>query len=78
MTDRVYAGELRAMGVKTIPEHIPDCAWVPRSALEWKYRAVSASGDQLSLDMTLAIHEPFKWVEVNAIVERLPGAEGGV
>lgn len=60
----ITAGELREAGA-TLPEHIPDCAWVPRSAM--RYSPGEATGDPstgcFSIRLEVTFTEGFRWIE---------------
>jgi len=62
----ITAGELKALGYP-IPDDIPNCAWVPRTAL--KVTAGKAEygpdKDTVHFDMVLTLEVPFRWVEIN-------------
>lgn len=69
----ITAGELRAVGVP-VPDNIPDCGWVPRWA--WTFKAEPAehqaaqSPDVISMEVSHRFSEPFRWVDVKALVEK--------
>lgn len=70
----VTAGELRANGARGIDDHVPDCAWVPRSAMrigDIRVRPVdpNASKRTLAADFDVTFDEPFRWVEVVGSIE---------
>lgn len=60
--DAVYAGSIRTLGVEVDPR-IPDCAWVPRSAMRIDTKG-RADGDKLQMMATVTFDEPFRWVEI--------------
>lgn len=65
----ITAGELRMSGL-VIPENIPDCGWVRRSAI----RAVPGDGQlssdgRFSIGIALQFNEPFQWISVSVEVE---------
>ena len=60
---RVTAQELRAKGAEIDPK-IPDCAWVPRSAVSiGAPDAKIVSGTELVLVFPIKISAPFTWYE---------------
>jgi hypothetical protein len=62
LDERVYAADLRAIGCN-IPEKIPDCAWVPRSSIEFGEPDVQIDGKCFDVTLTFAVSEPFRWAE---------------
>lgn len=63
----ITAGALRQSGF-TVPEVIPDCAWVPRSAIIFHARAdkearISADG-RIEMSIHLNLDQPFRWIAV--------------
>ena len=60
----VTAGELREAGY-SVPDNIPDCAWIPQSSVKESYDPATDS------DIRLTFTEPFRWNELN------PGAAPG-
>lgn len=69
---RVYAADIRQMGA-TLDERIPDCAWVPASAVRFECEA-EANGESNELRMCVTFEKPFQWVEVPiTIVPNGPG-----
>lgn len=79
MADRSYdpelditARELRRMGVP-LEEEVPDCAWVPRAALDWSFdaeRGGMSAGQLAAGRLTVTVkgrvvfREPLRWVEI--------------
>jgi hypothetical protein len=59
---RVYAADIRALGA-TLDERIPNCAWVPASAVHFGCGA-QAAGDGAELNVTIKFDRPFKWIEL--------------
>lgn len=71
------AFELRAMGI-TIPESIPDCATIPRSAISIKVavdQTLTPDKDSLSMGFDVKFLAPFQWVSATFIVNK--GIETG-
>lgn len=53
------------MGV-TVPDDIPDCAWIPRDSLEcFEEPQIVAKGDLIVVTGKLKTTQPFKWIEVD-------------
>jgi hypothetical protein len=70
-TDRISAAQLRAVGCK-IPDHIPDCATVPRTALIFGDPDVSmdeAKKDTCNISIPLNINAAFTWHETVFVVK---------
>lgn len=69
-TNRITAGELRAMGMQ-IDARVPDCASVPRSALRFKDAQcrMGTKPGQMIARLSFELAAPFEWVEVSTIVE---------
>lgn len=70
----VSAGELRAAGY-SVPENIPDCAWVPRSSVRVNNDEVSAHTDPgdpsiVHVSVSVEFTEPFKWVEATILLDK--------
>lgn len=70
----VTALELRELGIP-IPECVPDCAWVERSAVQYELKPYDGPGaepgDQvLRLDWNVKFHKPFKWITMNLVITR--------
>lgn len=73
----ITAGELRAAGA-TIPDNIPDCGWVPRSALTIS-RVVHVdparvpedmgAGALPNIELVTSTTEPFRWIEIKGTIE---------
>ncbi len=80
MTDHEYdeatcitAGELREAGMMHVLPHIPDCAWVPRSAVRVERTKVTMADDgTLTSTTCFEVTEPFRWVDVKVKIEGLP------
>jgi hypothetical protein len=66
--DRLYAGELRAMGIP-IDDSVPDCAHVAREACIFSIGDTNIEGDKIVMDYTITFTEPFKWVSVNVTID---------
>lgn len=68
----ITAGELRAMGC-TLPDTIPDCGWVPRSAMIVSTAVDKSRCDEqiLAVDAKITLTEPFRWIEVPVIVKKM-------
>lgn len=69
----VTAGELRHAGL-VITESIPDCAWVPRTALKFsQLSALSTEDGRIHLGANVAFDHPFQWIKitVNILDSRL-------
>jgi hypothetical protein len=64
----ISAGWLRECGIP-IPESIPDCATVPRSAMRMEMVGSSASGGVMTAQMQVTFSEAFKWVEATVTVD---------
>jgi hypothetical protein len=67
----VTAAELRAMGVQ-LDATVPDCAWVPRSALKvgvGEARFDPEDRSRILVPATLTLEEPLRWIEVAVTVE---------
>lgn len=69
----ITAGEFREMGA-TLPEGIPDCAWVPRDSVTWSL-AIDVSPNppppergKISVPLMILFNKPFKWVEIKATI----------
>jgi hypothetical protein len=65
---RISAGELRAIGLP-IPDDVPDCAWIPRSAMLIEVTEVTAENGILTTHLVTRFSEPFKWVSVTGEVK---------
>lgn len=69
------AGEIRRMGAN-VPDHIPDCAWIPRTDFHLEQRGTSLNSDMsMTMDFYVHITAPFKWVEVNITATRKEDGE---
>lgn len=66
--DTISAGDLRAAGI-SIPAEIPDCAWVPRSSMQYRLEPLQADGDVLRMNAYVTFTQAFSWVEVPVLVE---------
>lgn len=57
----VTAGELRGLRVN-IPAEVPDCAWVPRSALSFG-EPVTTLGEEMRMhtEIPITVDAPFRW-----------------
>lgn len=70
----VTAGELRAVGL-SIPENIPDCAWVLRSSIRISLKnieVVSTGPDKLAdphIGLTVEFTQPFNWISIDFTIE---------
>jgi hypothetical protein len=66
----ITAGDLRWMGI-SLPEDIPDCAWVKRSALQLSLESIrDGSGDRnLILDFTVQFEQPLQWISMDLYIE---------
>ena len=62
-TLHLTAGQLRAMNVP-VPDDIPDCGWVPRSAIVFESGSVDDDGFKMDVSFT----EPFKWFKFTFVV----------
>lgn len=63
--DYLSAGELRELGCE-ISTDIPDCATVPRSAVEFSGpRNAQMEGTRFSCDVGVVITEAFRWIEID-------------
>jgi hypothetical protein len=66
-TTCITAGELRDLGI-AIPDSIPDCGWVKRSAMFFKPspqpppNAEDIKNNILRVDLSVGFHEPFHWI----------------
>lgn len=69
MTDLITAGELREMGLP-IPESIPDCASIPRSAMKWTVvdAATTADDKTVVLKLNVAFTANFEWVQLDIVL----------
>jgi hypothetical protein len=68
----ITAGELRGMGCE-IPSDIPDCGWVPRSALRFGELACTSSPDDCKTGVwkgrcMVDVVEPFRWIELDVTI----------
>lgn len=69
----VTAGELRAIG-KTLPEEIPDCAYMPRAALcdptTIELVPVDIAGRTFNASVLFSSHAevPFRWLEIDCVL----------
>lgn len=67
----ITAGELREMRCD-VPGDIPDCAWVPRSALKFNVQAPTAVNERrFVVNVRVEIAQPFRWIEVKGTLEVL-------
>jgi hypothetical protein len=59
----ISAGEIRSWGV-VVPDDIPDCATVPRSAMHFGTVACTAGGEptEISAQCEVTFTEPFRWI----------------
>ena len=61
------AKELREMGIN-IPLEIPDCAWVPKSAVRWDVKAASSKFvvEKLEMHTNIPVHVDvdFQWLSI--------------
>lgn len=62
-------GELRSQGIN-IPENIPDCGWISRTAIEYKVKEgnttiADINNGILDIGYELLFNEPFKWYQVD-------------
>ena len=66
----ISAGELRGMGV-AVPPDIPDCAWVPRSAIRIgpieKSYVTEAGESRCTFGVDFV--EPFRWISLDVMLE---------
>ena len=61
----ISAGELRAIGLP-MPESIPDCGWIPRTAMEIKALESKLNGEtELRINTEIKFTEPFRWITVS-------------
>jgi hypothetical protein len=67
VTDRITAGELRALGVP-VPESVPDVAGVPRNSTHVEMGDARMKGNTLKATLKYTITAPFEWIEVDFIV----------
>ena len=65
MNEIMSAGELREMGFMGLPEHVPDCAWVPRHSILYLEPIAGPVAVTLRMEFT----EPFRWVTGTFIVQ---------
>lgn len=66
------AKQLRELGFK-IPDSIPDCGWVTKQSCEMGSSvdfSPPSSSESFSLKTELKFTEPFRWIEVDAVVEK--------
>jgi hypothetical protein len=62
--DRIYAGELRALGCN-VPESIPDCAWAARSSMRIGPTEITGPVDEdgnVPTTTTITFVAPLRWV----------------
>lgn len=72
-SDRITAGELRAMGFP-IRDDVPDCATIRKGA--WRVeldRAIPSPDRMLSVPASITFDEPFEWVQVDLHISTAPG-----
>jgi len=67
----ITAAELREMGFK-IPEHIPNCAWVPRDSLlpvgDLSIEADSHDNSRFHMSLFTRFTKPFKWIGADVVI----------
>lgn len=66
----IYAGWLRDMGCE-VPEHVPDCAWVPRWSMTMgspSFKQDDNEPDVVRMDMDMNFSEPWRWVSVDIVI----------
>ena len=66
----ITAGELRAIGV-AIPAEVPDCGWVPRSAVTYSGPQVTVDGNRIDCTAAIQFSVPFQWISVTGHVEAM-------
>lgn len=68
----ISAGEIRSWGV-AVPAEIPDCASVPRSAMQ--FGSVEATyGEEpavVNCTVMLTFTEPFRWIQGTYLMRKL-------
>lgn len=67
----ITAGELRALGV-AVPDDVPDCGWVRRSAMRFHVGEASMDRDagRFSIGVVVELIEPFRWVSITLDLPR--------
>lgn len=69
MTNRVSAGELRQLGLN-VPDGVPDCATVRRSAIRMKVSDTQCSPSTISFGVDVEILDAFEWVEITFVASK--------
>ena len=69
----VMAVELREAGL-SIPDAIPDVAWIHRASMSIDIGDVRESGpDRFEVGMAISFLEPFRWIRLEVEVDVVPG-----
>lgn len=64
----IHAGELREMGFN-IPKAVPDCAWIPKSAMRMHVEEGKSQNPRLpNISLELTVTEPFQWIEISGTI----------
>lgn len=67
----ITAKELRALGA-AIPDHVPDCAWVPRGGAPPFTVTVENHPEKAGVlrgTITMGLADAFQWMESNVTIE---------
>jgi hypothetical protein len=64
----ITAAALRGMGFK-VPDTIPDCAFVPRYAIQFHSSRPVIDGERCSVSFKIHVDQPFLWLEAQTELE---------